>query len=292
MSSNNSIRKAFIADDGGVRCVWRLIAAYALWFALFVGASLATGGALTALFDLWGVNVRNLARAPEWVQYIAVYQTRIAGFICSALTALIGGLAYRKYSSLPRPGLRGAIGFGAGILTALTLSGIFLLCDSIRLETPTAVFSTDLPLMLLCCAAAAFAEGFAAMGYARAMTAARCGRIPSYIAAALMFLIMNHSAPSGVTGVISLIFMAVAGCCVAERFGVGAFIGLRAGWLWTTTALIGQSGSIRPMFSAYPVSEHALTGGYHGLSEGLAPAIICAAVIFFLLVYPRIRKKY
>ena len=291
MSSNKqwlpTLRGAFFAGDDELRCIWRLLGAYLGWFALFIGASIATGSALSAMFSAWGVTSRNLALYPMWVQYLAVYQTRIAFGICGALTALAGRLAYRRYAApLPRPGLRALVGFGAGALAVALLTGLFLLGDSMRLESISPALSADIPIMLAYCVVVALAEGLLAIGYVREMTAARGGIFAAYAAAAAMFLIMNHSAVSSVTGLINLVFIALAGCCIAERFGVSAFVGLRAGWLWAEAALAGYPGSTGPIFSVYPVSEHLLTGDYNGLSEGLFATLCCAAVIFIHLIYP------
>ena len=287
-----SAKTVFIANDGGLRCVWRLAFAYLGWFALFICVSLITGSALSAMFAAWGVNNRNLALTPLWVQYLAIYQRHIAFGICGALTAVAGILVCRKHTSpLPHPGMRTLSGFCAGMLSAALLTGIFLLTDSIRPESTKPEFSAHIAIMLAYSLILAIAEGAAAIGYARTMTAKHCGRVWSYIAATLMLVIMNHSTVSSIMGLINIAFVSVAGCCIAEKHGAAAYVGLRAGWLWAETALAGYPGTTGSLFAVYPVSEHLITGGFYGLSEGLALTLCCASVIFFLLVYPCIRKR-
>lgn len=287
----SSIKRFFLGSDVRLRCVWRLMAAYAGWFMLFISASLAVSGILSALFGAWGVTSRNLRLAPVWVQYLAVYQTRIAHILCAAVTAAAGYAVCRKHAPV-RLRIRSALtGFAAGIACVVLITGLFLLTDSIRTASAKPAFSAHIPLMLVYFLVLSAAEGFAAMGYVRATTASRAGKIPSVIAATVMFLIMNHYAAGSVVGLINLLFIAVAGCCIAEKYGVAAFIGLRAGWLWAETSLAGYPGSTGAVFSVYPVSEHLLTGGFNGLTEGLATTLCCSAVIFFLLICPEIRKK-
>jgi len=236
------------------------------------------------LLGSWGVNAGNIQRCPMWVQYLVTYQTAIYHAVAALITAVVGGLMMRRYGYGSGKPKTAALGFGIGIVAVLLIAGIFLLADSMRTYTHIPGVSVDTFISLAICLMTALAEGLLAFGYIRQMAASRGGRAAGYAAAIIMFIVMDGFGSVSVIGMINLALMGAVLCAAAEKAGAWAVIGLRAGWLWTSTAVMGFTGSSTSIVRLYPVSENLITGGAGGLMNGLAMTVICAAVTATVLI--------
>ncbi len=286
-----AIHRAFIASDGKLRAVWRLMLTMLAWYALYALSAVGVSNLLIRLFESWGVTSANLSLTPAWVQYLVSYQTQLF-HVTAALPAALGGWLLTLPMRRARPGLSightvaaTALGFFGSIAVATLLSTLFQLTDSMRATSTQAVFSVDILLMLAVYLIAAMAEGQLALGYIREMTLERSGRTFSYAAATAMFCAMNGFA-SGAPGVINTLLLALTLCRIAEKAGVWAAVGVRAGWLWAVNSLAGFPGGGVSLQTLYPVSENLLTGGDAGPMSGLAVTLVCAAILWFSLGRP------
>ena len=273
--------------------MWQLIIAAAAWYAATLLSAYGIGSLLIHILGSWGVNSGNIHLCPIWVQYLVTYQTGIYHAVATLITALVGWLLMRRCSCSAGKPKTAAFGFCIGIIAVMLIAGIFLLADSMRIYTQIPGISADTFISLAFCFMTALAEGFLAFGYLRQMAAARGDRAAGYAVGVLMFIVMDSFSNISAAGIINLVLMGVLLCAAAEKAGAWAAIGLRAGWLWASTAVIGFTGSSTAIVRLYPVSENLLTGGTGGPVNGLAVTIICAAVmtIFILKNYGKRSRK-
>lgn len=291
-----ALHRTFIASDGKLRAIWRLMLAMLGWYALYALSAVGVSNLLVALFASWGVTSANLSLAPAYVQYIVAYQTQLFHVTAALPAALCGWLLTRRLrrarpvSACGHTLAAAAFGFFISITAAGLLSILFQLTDSMRPTSAQAAFSVDILLMLAVYLIAATAEGQLAFGFIREMTLERGGRILSYAASAAMFCAMNGFA-SGFLGVINTMLLALTLCCIAEKAGAWAAVGVRVGWLWAANSLAGFPGSGASLQTLYPVSENLFTGGDAGLMSGIAVTIICGAILWFFHGRPALRKR-
>lgn len=288
----SAIRSTFIAADGRLRAVWRLSAAILAWYALYALSAFGISNLLIRLFESWGVTSANLSLAPAWFKYLVSYQTQLFHVSAALPAALVGWLLARKSgrtgTSAVHTAAWAALGFFGSVSAATLLALIFQLTDSLRAVSARVSFSPDIILMLAAYLIAAAAEGQLAFGYIREMTLKRGGRVPSYAAAAAMFCAMTGFS-SGAVGVVNTVLLALVLCCIAEKGGVWASVGARAGWLWAVNSLSGFPGGGVSLQTLYPVSENLLTGGDAGPMSGLAFTFFCGLILYFALCRPALR---
>lgn len=289
-----AIRRTFIASDGELRAVWRLAVTMLAWYALYALSAVGVSRLLFSLFESWGVTSANLSLTPAWVQYLVSYQAQLFHMTAALPAALAGGLLARHMrrkktgSSSGHNAAAAALGFFGSIAAAMLLSMLFHMTDSLRPASAQAVFSVDILLMLAVYLIAALAECLLALGYIRKMVLERGGRALSYATATAMFCAMSGFA-TGTLGVINTLLLALTLCRIAEKAGVLAAVGVRAGWLWATNSLAGFPGSGVSLQTLYPVSENLLTGGEAGPMSGLAVTLICCAILWFSICRPALR---
>lgn len=283
-----AFKNTFIASDGKLRAVWRLMLAMLAWYALYALAAMGVSRLMFSLFESWGVTSANLYLTPAWVQYLVSYQAQLF-HVAAALPAALAGWLLARPLRRRRPGVSAGytaaaavMGFFGSITAAMLLSMVFRRADSMRATSAQAVFSVDVLIMLAVYLIAALAEGQLALGYIRETVLERGGRTLSYIAAAVMFCAMTGFA-SGVLGVVNTLLLALTLCRIAEKAGVWAAVGVRAGWLWAVNSLAGFPGGGVSVQTLYPVSENLLTGGDAGIMSGLAVTLVCGAILWFTL---------
>ena len=258
------------------------------WHVVIIIASLGAGRLLETLFAAWGVNAGNILLYPKWVQYLAAYQTQLF-FAISAAIAALGGYLLRRHTGGDEPDrvkrvLGTGIGFFSGIFAAAALAILFLMVDSMRLESFELFISPDIPIVLIVSLLIGIAEAQLAFGYVRAMANQRGGRTAGFVCAAIMYVMMEGSYLSGIIVTANAVLGAVVMCLIAEKLGAGAAAGLKTGWLWTSTALISFGGS--GMLTMYPVSEQILTGGGKGPEAGLLITLFIVVILWFSIGKP------
>lgn len=288
-----AVKKVILSTDGGIRWGWQLMLAAAAWFVVTLLSVYGIGSLLMHLLGSWGVNAGNIHLYPMWVQYLVIYQTGIYQSAAALVMAAVGGLMIRRYGyGIGKPKTT-ALGLIIGIVAVMLITGIFLLADSMRIYTQIPGFSVHTFILLAICLMTALAEGLLAFGYMRQMATARGGRAAGYAACVIMFIVMDGFGSVSIIGMINLALMGAVLCAAAEKAGAWAVIGLRTGWLWASTAVMGFTGSSTAIVRLYPVSENLITGGADGLMNGLAVTIICFAVtaIIFIKEYRKCSRK-
>ncbi len=283
--SLNNIKKTFVNGEGRLRALWQLIAAAAVWFAVYVASAVGISRLILALFSRWGVTNANIALCPAWVQYLAMYQSQLSAVVSGIVCIAIAYPAMRVYSGKAKVSAKEAAAdcayFAAGVLIPMALMGIFLLTDSMRTTGKMQLMWVDLIIVLIGSIVTAAAECIAAFGYVRRMTEAHWCKTASCVTAAAVYCLIGLISFGGVWGVVNSLLIGFVLCIVSEKVSLGAVIALRAGFLWSAAAVAGFDGS--GIFSLYPVSENLITGGYSGIECAIAVTLICVTVIFVLM---------
>lgn len=299
MSSNESrvrsaLHQAFIAPDGALRAVWRFAAVLIVWHIVVMLAAMISGDALSALFDSWGVDSKNLGYAPMWVQYLAAYRVQLFHLISAVIAAVGGRLLTGKVRTVQgyrMPSAMGwALGAFIGIFAATALALLFYATDSMRFESLVPMISVDMAVSAAVSSAIALGEGMLAFGYVRGMVTSRGGRAAGYICAAIMYIMMEGAYLGGIIPLMNAFLMATALCLVSEKLGLGAAVGLRGGWLWAVSSLAAFPGSGTAMLRLYPVSENILTGGENGPEHGLMVTLVLGVILWLAIARPAVRR--
>lgn len=290
------IRRIFTNQAGYLRAIWQFLLILICWHALSFAAAYLLSRFIYGLFESWGITGANISLAPGWVRFIAAYQAQLISSVPAIISAFAAVYAMRFYrDDCRRPtsakALYAAAGFPAGIAASIILMCIFLVCDSMRVTSTSPDMTPDIVLMLPFSIIAAAAECCVAFGYVRTMASRHAGRIAGHIIAAAAFCLMNLLGFGTVLSAVNSLLIALVLSVVSERFGLAACIALRGGWLWAISSISGFPDSVHGMYTMYPVSENALTGGFNGPESGLAVTIICLAICVFTLMIPEIKKR-
>jgi len=296
--SLNDLKNIFVDREGRLRAVWQLGLAVMCWYAVYIASAVITSRLLLRMFAEWGVTNANIALMPAWVQFLAAYQSRIAGAAASGICLCAALPLLKKYPSAPSctpaPVLKQTAALCCGIVAAMAFLGIFLIADSVRVTRTAPRFTADIPLMLVYHAIAAAAECMVSFGYVRRMTASHAGRIAGHIAASIFFASAAFVA-SGVNlsalGIINCLLAGLLLSFISERYGHVTCAALRTGWLWAIGWLAGFVDNTAAMYTAYPDSERFLTGGFCGPDAGFAATLALAALLV-IFIYPTVKPFF
>ena len=160
---NKGLKRAFVTKEGALRGPWLTLLLVAGWYALMLGTTYAFSHLCDALMRSWGVTTLNLSLAPKGVQYLARQYLRLSGILGNLLFALCCWLLMRKCRRKQHL-LPASLAFPAGAAAAALTAGLFLLTDSMRVNTARANWNGDVPTLLAVLLAASLAEALAARG--------------------------------------------------------------------------------------------------------------------------------
>ena len=293
---NKGLKRAFVTKEGALRGFWLALLLLAGWYALMLGTTYALSHLCDALMRGWGVTTLNLSLAPKGVQYLARQYLRIAGITGNLLFALGCWLLMRKRRR-KQARLPALLAFPAGAAAAALTAGLFLLTDSMRVNTAQANWNGDVPTLLAVLLAASLAEGLAARGCLLFWPQGKFRRLRGYALATAASFVMNGAYGLAPVGWLNGVLVSLLLCALAEKFGWLSTALLQAGWRWVSVAVLGfPGGGGAPVWSLYALSEKALTGGNDGLSCGLWVMALClcglALVFRREIIYFFREKKY
>ena len=279
-----AVRRVFLAGDGALRAVWRLMLAVAAYIVWTNGITIGLSYAFDALFSAWGVTTLNLSYAPGYAQFLAANYGNVISLLSSA-----GVIAFAIIAAPARDRLRFkpmflGIGTLAGFAVVAVAVGGFLILDSVRMTSASPDFTWSPAILLPVYLAAAVAEEFFARGYVLRMVAARANRPLGYLASAAIFLYMTGGYALNAMGIANMLLFSIVLCALSERWSSWLTAGVRFGWGYALTSLVafpgGGGGS--PVVTLYSVSENWLTGGSAGLVSGLYTTLVLLVALGFL----------
>ena len=266
---NKGLKRAFVTKEGALRGPWLTLLLVAGWYALMLGTTYAFSHLCDALMRSWGVTTLNLSLAPKGVQYLARQYLRLSGILGNLLFALCCWLLMRKRRRKQHL-LPASLAFPAGAAAAALTAGLFLLTDSMRVNTARANWNGDVPTLLAVLLAASLAEALAARGVLLFWPQGKFRRLRGYVLATAASFVMTGVYGLAPVGWLNGVLVSLLLCALAEKFGWLSTALLRTGWRWVSVAVLGfPGGGCIPVWSLYALSEKALTGGNDGLACGL-----------------------
>lgn len=287
----------FKKPDGALRTGWLVAISLLGWAALALAFRYALMRAFGALFDAWGINASNAARAPAWARQIYVWHGSVASAVFALALLMLSAWLRRLWLPGAEPlrfsGRALALSALAGVGLALAWAIICLLPDSMRFEWPLSSPMLSARLIPLCAvsllgilAEEAFCKRALYDGIA-----ARWGRAWATASACAALWLMNGLRGSSAVSAVNVLLTGLVSCLLYARAGLWASAGFRWGWSVTTVFLLGFGGGADAVYRLYGVSEALMTGGDAGPAYGLWCALLLAAMAGWLAVKARRRDS-
>jgi hypothetical protein len=275
--------KKLILDDPGAprRGVALLASLGALMLAAWL-APFALSAWMEGLFSIWNVTAENVARAPQWIQWLYAVWPLLISFVQGAAVWALALILARVFRADLR--LRGGFFPGLAASAALTLAAVALFCalDVMRFGYAlTQPQMSGLSALLLAAAAAQAAGAVFATGLIGAI-ASGWSRAASLAAAAIFYaLFFGKWTPLGLIN--GALFGLGLELMREKSGGVAPAAGFLMGFSALTTALIGfPARQIGAVYEFYPVSKPWLTGGDAGVWAGLFMTVALIGAILAL----------
>lgn len=286
-----------LCREGGVRAVWKLLAAYgayALW--AWAAAYLLSWG-FGALFEAWNLNVQTVELAPGWAQALFAHYGRLISLITSAGTLALSFALLRLFAR-GRPGRLRAAHFAMGALAGAACvalgAGLFLLMDSMRPYARGFSLNAGLVWMLAVYLLAALAEERFVRDLTMRVAALHAKRAWAYVASCAMFMAVTGGYALAPLGVVNMLLFALVCARLSATGRAGLSVGLRFAWSWASASAFAFPGADvleQPGMRLYAVSENWLTGGGDGLICGAWTTLFLLAAAAWLLVPPLRRRR-
>lgn len=279
----NSLKKIVWNKDGRLRLVWLWLVGFALYFAWVWGTDVI----FAHLFGrLEGLVHEGLLQTPMWETFSEHGYSAIASIVESAGLILLFMWMYKKmgvhghYEKFNHRICTKWVAVGA--LAALAGVGLCLLTDSLRLDVPLSQpnFSwTTLVAVPEIYLATRAGEVFM-MDYL--YDGAR-QRVPRPAALAMLIVVEFVADAAWHLSWIGMLNLALQVTVVSElheRYGLAAAAGLWFGWDYVLSAIFPIDGA--GVWPLYRVSEPWLTGGHHGLFEGVWMTAVILGIMAYL----------
>ena len=280
------------SEDGRPRLLWLWLIGFALYAAWVWGTDAVFLHTLGRVQDLAH---EGIFQTPMWETFVTHGWAPLASIVESLGLLLIFGWLDRRLSLHSRHERFNyrvcARWMLVGLLSALAGVALCLIFDSLRLEYPLRLprftLSTFIAIPEIFLATRA-GELFM-MDYL--YDGARL-HVPRYVALILL-IIVEFVADAGWKlswiGMANLILQVTVVTELHERYGLCAAAGLWFGWDYVLSALmvIGDEG----VWSLYRVSDPWLTGGHHGLFEGVWMTAVILGIMGYLWLAAHWKRK-
>ena len=179
------------------------------------------------------------------------------------------------------------LGLGAAVVGTL----LCLLTDSLRLELPLSEPNLSLRLLeaMPVCLLATMAGEVFMMDYLYESARAHLRLIPSIVLLVAVEFVAEAGWHLSWIGRINVLLQILLCCELHDRYGLAAPTGLWFGWSLVHSAVftLGAGG----VWTVYHVSEPWLTGGSHGLFNGICMTALLVGVLIYLRPWRRWARK-
>lgn len=299
-SERRSLRAAlhhlFFGRSELLRVFWLWVLGFAVYFAWTWGVERLFG----LIFGRLHLHAMNLAygdviQAPLWATMFIEGYDPLLSIVESLGMALIfyyiakhsQTRTYHSHFDVPRMFRWAALGLAVGLGGSL----LCVLTDSMRLALPLSEpdFSWSVAIALPMCFLSTLAGEIFMMDYLYDAARARMHRIPCI----LLLIVVEFVAEGGWhlswIGMLNVMLQILVCCLLHEQFGLAAPTGLFFGWSFALSALtVNVSyGARGGLWSLYNVSEPWLTGGSHGIFDGVIMTALLLGVVAFLYLRSR-----
>lgn len=282
--------------EGVVRLVWLWMTGFAVYFAWNWGVELLFAQTLGRLHShAMNLNYHDAVQAPLWASMVlrgyepllAIAQSVGTILIFFSLKRLLHNHGDHEGFDLRCLGRWTLLGLGA----ALAGTALCLLTDSLRLELPLSEPNLSLRLLeaMPVCLLATMAGEVFMMDYLYESARAHMRRIPSIALLVAVEFVAEAGWHLSWIGRINVLLQILLCCELHDRYGLAAPTGLWFGWSLVHSALFTlDTGGV---WTLYHVSETWLTGGSHGLFNGVCMTALLAGVLAWLRPWKRWRGK-
>lgn len=282
------LRRLIFNGNGAVRTFWLLSATLIAFSAASLGLRLSANALFDKIFDIWGVNIQTVMRAPEWARTIYVWHGSMVTVIVSLLMIAVALLLRRMW--LKNRLSTGKISWGAilllaGVCFAIFSIALFLLFDSTRLERPLnqPEFAISQPILLIIMLISAVSEEIFNKTVVLDGIKSRWGYFAAVVISVAIFFCDSAGYGGNICCAINVILLGCLCACLYMRLGVWASAGLRCGFSFGTSILMGfGSGQTESVYQVYHVSDGWLTGGTGGMIYGFYMTLCLSFALIFL----------
>ena len=276
---------------GHVRLLWLWLIGFAAYAAWNWGVEFAFAQTLGRLHShAMNLSYGDVLQAPLWATMVIRGYDPLLSIVESlgtvAIFLTLARILHNKgdHEGFELPGLGKWL--LVGLVAALAGTGLCLLTDSMRLAAPLAEpkFSLATAVAAPECFLATLAGEVFMMDYLYESARAHLKRLPSI----LLLLVVEFVAEGGwhlsAIGMLNVALQVSLCCMLHDRYGLAAPTGLFTAWSFVHSALIANlsSHAAGGVWSVYHVSEPWLTGGSHGLFNGVYMTAFLLAVQLFV----------
>lgn len=280
-----NVKTIFIGRHGSVRLVWLMVIAAVMYVAAAVSLYEGYWYLYRTMMNIWCVTSENVARAPGAVQFLYSWSKVIVQLLQNALLIGFAAVLY-KFAGLE---LNKAVkkelmlGAGCGAVCIAVIWCMLMLTGSVRLgwRLSRPAFSVNTLALLITTFMASLSEGLFFFG---AMYGMMKKRLPKWaVPAVTMVLFALHMGSVLPAAFMNGMLTALVCCLMADKYGLGAAVGLRFVWTYLDHAVFGFAGAAAALYETYPVNLYWLCGGNAGIMNGVMTSAALIIVIYLLI---------
>lgn len=292
------LRRIWRGENGHVHLIWLWLIGFLVYFVWNWSVEAIFGATLGRLHvHAMNLGYGDVLQAPLWATMVIHGYDPLMSMVESIGTVIIFlALAHVLHNKGDHEGFE-LPGLGkwlvVGLVAALAGTALCLLTDSMRLAAPLSEprFSVLTLVAVPECFLATLAGEVFMMDYLYESARAHLKRLPSIALLLVVEFVAEggwHLSPIGMLNVA----LQVSLCCMLhDRYGLAAPTGLFTAWNFVHSALFANlsSHAADGVWSVYHVSEAWLTGGSHGLFNGVYMTFFLLAVQIFVHFHHKYR---
>ena len=274
--------------DGHVHLIWLWLIGFLVYFGWNWGVETVFSATLGQLhLHAMNLGYGDILQAPLWATVVLHGYDPLL-FVVESLGTVVIFLVLAKllhnkgdHEGFELPGLGKWL--VVGLVAALAGVALCLLTDSLRLAAPLREpkFSLTTLIAAPVCFLSTLAGEVFMMDYLYESARAHLKRLPSMVLLLAVEFIAEGGWHLSWIGMVNVALQVLLCCMLHDRYGLAAPTGLFTGWSFVHTALFVNlsAGAADGVWSVYHVSEIWLTGGSHGLFNGLYMTFFLLAVL-------------
>lgn len=274
--------------DGHVHLIWLWLIGFLVYFGWNWGVETVFSATLGQLhMHAMNLGYGDILQAPLWATVVlhgydplmSVVESLGTVVIFLVLAKLLHNKGDHEGFELPGLGKWLLVGLAAALVGVI----LCLLTDSLRLAAPLSepAFSLSTLIAAPVCFLSTLASEVFMMDYLYESARAHLRRIPSMLLLLLVEFIAEGGWHLSWIGMANVALQVLLCCMLHDRYGLAAPTGLFTGWSFVLSAVFVTAGGqvSDGVWTVYHVSEEWLTGGGHGLFNGVYMSFFLLAVL-------------